>query len=240
MLKSVTFRVTGFLYTSLPPWGGAHREKTYQGYVFRWDLQNAVKGKTEMEKAEIRKQNKMKRAEMSKADARENSSVISELFLNSELYKNAKCIMLYMPLGNEVDTKDITKAAFKDGKKVVLPVTDNKNNIIPYFVKKDTEFQTGAFSVKEPIGTEKANTKEIDLVIVPGIAFDKSGNRIGFGKGCYDGFLKNINAVKVGICYEFQMCDEISADLFDVKMDYVITEKGIFLTSSQGKGKVSR
>ena len=180
-----------------------------------------------MEKAEIRKLNKVKRAKMPNAEVRKNSSAICKLFLNSELYKNANCIMLYMPLGNEVDTRDIMQTAFEDGKKVVLPITDNEHNIVPYFAEKDTKFRIGAFWVKEPIGTSLANPKEIDVVIVPGVVFDKFGNRVGFGKGCYDGFLRDIDAVKVGICHEFQMCDEISADQFDVKMDYVITEKGI-------------
>ncbi len=179
-----------------------------------------------MTKAEIRKLNKQKRAEMSRAEVLLKSSIVAELFLKSDLYKNANCIMLYMPLGNEVATDRIMKSAFEDSKQVVLPVCDIQNNIIPYYVDVNTEFKTGAYSIKEPIGTQIADTKTIDVIIVPGVAFDKSGNRIGFGKGCYDGFLKKTSAVKIGICYELQLCDEIEADSFDIKMDYVITNKG--------------
>ncbi len=180
-----------------------------------------------MEKTEIRKQNKQRRNEMLKSEVQSKSAVIAELFVKSELYKNAKTIMLYMPLGNEVDASIIMKRAIDDGKRVVLPVTEADNKITPYFADADTRFCKGTFSVQEPTGTQKAQYDDIDLVIVPGIAFDKFGNRIGFGKGCYDGFLKNINAIKVGICYEFQVSNQISADLHDVKMDYVITEDGI-------------
>ena len=85
----------------------------------------------------------------------------------------------------------------------------------------------GAFSVYEPDSAELADINEIDVVIVPGVAFDKSGTRIGFGKGCYDRFLKQISSVKIGFCYEFQICDKIIADEHDINMDYLVTEKGL-------------
>ncbi len=163
---------------------------------------------------------------MSKAEVQSKSSVIAKLFLESELYRNAKTIMLYMPLGNEVDTSQIMENAFADNKRVVLPVTDSMGKIIPYYVDAATKLKIGAYSVREPIDTQVADPKEIDLVIVPGIAFDRCGGRVGFGKGCYDGFLKDVNAVKIGVCYELQICDKIETDSFDVKMDYIISEKG--------------
>jgi len=64
-------------------------------------------------------------------------------------------------------------------------------------------------------------------VIVPGIAFDKAGSRIGFGKGCYDMFLDGLNAVKIGFCYDFQVMDEIPSDDHDIRMDFLVTEKGV-------------
>ncbi len=179
-----------------------------------------------MEKTEIRKINMHNRKVMSKAEVQPKSSVIAKLFLESELYRNAKTIMLYMPLGNEVDTGSIMEKAFADGKRAVLPMTDSKDKIIPYYIDADTKLKIGAYSVREPIDTQMADPNDIDIVIVPGVAFDRYGNRVGFGKGCYDGFLKDTNALKVGVCYEFQMCDTIAADQYDVKMDYVISEKG--------------
>ena len=62
---------------------------------------------------------------------------------------------------------------------------------------------------------------------MPGIAFDKHGARVGFGKGCYDKFLAKTQAVKVGFCYDFQLCDEIETDKHDILMDYLVSEKGI-------------
>ncbi len=179
-----------------------------------------------MEKTEIRKLIKKKRADMSKAEVLAKSAVICSHFLKSELYKAAKTIMLYMPLDNEADTTEIMSTAFRDGKRAVLPVTDSENKIMPYYVTEDTQFKAGRFSVSEPQEAQPADSKGIDLVIVPGISFDRFGNRVGFGKGCYDGFLNKINAVKIGACYEFQICDQIPTDSYDVKMDYIITDKG--------------
>lgn len=176
-------------------------------------------------KNEIRKINKSKRAEMNKEDAASRSHAAAQMFLESKIYKNADCLMLYMPLGNETDTSDIIKAAFRDGKSVAFPTTDEKSGIItPYLAKEDTKFIKGGFSVVEPYGAAKADLSKIDVVVVPGIAFDRSGTRVGFGKGCYDRFLGDIAAVKVGFCYDFQICDEIPTDKYDVKMDYLVTE----------------
>ncbi|MFA7637558.1 MAG: 5-formyltetrahydrofolate cyclo-ligase [Monoglobales bacterium] len=181
-----------------------------------------------LSKVEIRKILIEKRAQMSEAEVHEKSSAAADVFLSSGIYKNSDCIMIYMQLGNETDTSEIMKAAFRDGKKLVLPVTDPKGfEITPVLIAEDTTFAQGTFSVTEPVGAKKANISDIDVVIVPGLSFDKKGNRLGFGKGCYDKFLINANALKVGYCYDFQVLDEIPADEHDIKMDYLITEKGL-------------
>ena len=172
--------------------------------------------------------NKRLRMEMKKTEVELKSHMAAEFFLTSEIYKKSTFIMLYMPIGNETDTSYIIKRAFADGKKLVFPVTDSKSGeITAYCVNVDTGFVKGAFSVYEPDSAELADINEIDVVIVPGVAFDNSGARIGFGKGCYDKFLKRVSAVKVGFCYEFQICDKIVTDEHDINMDYLVTEAGL-------------
>lgn len=179
-------------------------------------------------KNEIRKEFKLKRKLMEKSRVAEKSGRACKLFLESDLYKNANVLMLYMPLGNEVDTTEIINKAFADCKKVVFPVTnDESGEITPCYATEDTEFKKGAFSVREPNVIDIADVLDIDTVIVPGIAFDKSGGRIGFGKGCYDRFLIKTKATKIGFCYDFQLCLKIPVEKQDIKMDYVITEAGI-------------
>lgn len=179
-------------------------------------------------KNEIRKLNKSLRAQMQKFDVEQKSISASEAFLKSDIYKKSKKIMLYMPLGNEVDTSNIIESAISDGKEIIFPVTDSMTGeIAPFYAERDTKFSVGAFSVHEPVGTKRAEPEEIDVVIVPGIAFGTNGARIGFGKGCYDRFLANTNAVRVGCCYDFQLCDDIPTDAHDIPMDYLVTESGI-------------
>ncbi|MBR5155140.1 MAG: 5-formyltetrahydrofolate cyclo-ligase [Clostridia bacterium] len=179
-------------------------------------------------KSEIRSINKIRRSSMEMVEVRNKSFAATREFLSSEIYKNAGEIMLYMPIYNEIDTAGIMKAAIDEGKKVVLPVTDKgSGSITPYYVAKDTKFVKGAFSVAEPYGATVVDPPKIDVVLLPGIAFDLSGNRVGFGKGCYDRFLENSKAIKIGFCYHFQISEEIEAEGHDIKMDFLLTEKGL-------------
>lgn len=181
-----------------------------------------------MKKQEIREQNKALRRQMSSIDAETKSQTAAEIFLKSELYTASRQIMLYMPLGNEVDLTRVKAAALADGKSVVLPVTERNSGIItPICVDENTVFAKGNFSVMEPQNTEIADMSKTDVVLVPGIAFDKSGARVGFGKGCYDMLLERYNGIKIGVCYDFQICDKIPAENYDIKMDYLLTESGL-------------
>ena len=122
---------------------------------------------------------------MSKGQVLEKSKAASKAFLDSDIYKNSKTIMVYVPLGNETDTMQILKTALKDKKRCILPVTDAKTGVVtPCMADENTRFIKGAFSVLEPEEKVAVSKEEIDVFIVPGIAFDKSGARVGFGKGC--------------------------------------------------------
>lgn len=181
------------------------------------------------DKQQIRTINKQKRSSMSSKEACAGSRLAAMRFLNSDMYCRSRVLMLYMPLGNETDTSLITERALADGKKIVFPVTDTENtDIIPCYADSSTMFSRGAFSILEPEKSMKADASDIDTVLVPGIAFSESGARVGFGKGFYDRFLARINAVRVGFCYDFQICNEIVADPHDVQMDFIVCESKIF------------
>ena len=181
-----------------------------------------------MNKDELRRINKEKRRSLLKETVIEKSKKASEYFLDSDIYKKAKVIMLYYPLGNETDTSYILKKALEDNKTVAYPITDVKTNeLTAVIADKKTNFSKGGYSVFEPDSKRIVDKKLIDVIIVPGIAFDKRGYRVGFGKGCYDRFLENAYAIKVGFCYAFQIADSISADEYDVGMDYLICENGL-------------
>ena len=179
-------------------------------------------------KNEIRKLNKLLRKEMPKQDVKSKSRKASDVFLVSDIYKECKILMMYMPLGNETDTSIIMKTALSDNKKIVLPVTDGETGeITTYYADSDTEFQIGAYCIREPENSKEARLEDIDVIVVPGIAFDMTGARVGFGKGCYDRLLKNTNAIKVGYCYDFQVSKTIPKEDHDILMDYIVTNNGM-------------
>ena len=177
-------------------------------------------------KSIIRNENKQKRAEMLKNDVEVKSYQASKIFLDSDIYKASTNLMLYMPLGNEISTTHIIKNAYLKGKTVLVPVTDKETyEISAHRIFEESIFEKGLFSLTEPKEKDLFDKSKIDTIIVPGIAFDKKGVRIGFGKGCYDKFLKNLSAIKIGYCYGFQLEDYIETDPFDAEMDYILTEK---------------
>jgi 5-formyltetrahydrofolate cyclo-ligase len=137
---------------------------------------------------------------------------------------------LYSPAHNETDTAIILTAAFEDNKRVLFPAVCGQNMVLR-LVKKPDDLQEGAFGILEPkpSGVDH-NVAIVDLVVVPGIAFDLTGHRIGYGKGYYDRFLQHPGrtTLLVGFCHDFQMVyNPLPADVHDVPMDVIVTDKRI-------------
>ena len=172
-----------------------------------------------MTKDELRKLLIKKRKEI--IDKKELSTRIVNKVLELDIYKEAKVIALYKSMKDEVDTSLLINESLKE-KVVLLPRIINDEM---YFViiNQDTLYEKSNIGVLEPIGKKYNNA--IDLIIVPGIAFDKNLNRIGFGKGYYDKYLSCHNIYKVGICFDEQIVDYIPTLDHDIKMDMIITEK---------------
>ena len=141
-------------------------------------------------------------------------------------YRSAEVVMFYMAHDKEVETR-VMIAESLNSKRVLLPKVDIKEGkIVPVEIKNLDDVEKGAFGIYEPRGGEEYSGR-IDMVIVPGIAFDLRGYRIGYGKGFYDRFLKKVSSLKVGLAFDFQVVDRIIEDVNDVPVDIVITEKRI-------------
>lgn len=185
-----------------------------------------------MDKSKLRVQ--YKKIRESVEDRKIKSSEITKKIAQSEFYKEAKVIGVYSSLTSEVDTTYLIIKAISDRKIVALPKVVNKGELEFYSISKLEELEEkGAFGIKEPLAkVEKFIDKDkIDLMIVPGVCFDRNKNRVGSGKGFYDRYLTDVkNIVKVGICFEEQVLqnDFISTDEYDIKMDMVITDKEIY------------
>ena len=158
------------------------------------------------------------------SNKKSKSKVIETKLLDLDIYKKSKVIAIYNSMKDEVNTTYLINESLKN-KIVLLPkVIDNKMIFIK--IDNDTKYSKSSFKVLEPIGKEY--TDKIDLIIVPGVSFDKNLNRLGYGKGYYDKYLANSNLYKIGICFDEQIVNNLPIEEFDIKMNLVITEKEFY------------
>ena len=182
-------------------------------------------------KSKIRKRILNVRNNMSKEDVKKNSNAIMDKITSLDIYKHSKVVFIYMDFKNEVMTSNLIKRMLSEKKRVAIPYTDSINTVlIPSEITKESDLKQNSFGYYEPKSILPVNIEEIDLVIVPGVVFDKNLNRIGFGKGYYDKILNRLkpSAKKVALAHDFQVLEDIPAEEHDVKMDMIITEKNIY------------
>ena len=174
-----------------------------------------------MDKKELRTHIKSLKKQHSRESLLEQSKSILSKLENNKAFIEAKTVMLYSSLPDEVYTHDFLEK-WRNEKKIILPTVVG-DDIIPVELSRDTEFATGDFNILEPQNEEY--TGDYDLIVVPGVAFDRKGNRIGRGKGYYDRFLcKHLNVTRIGICFDFQLVDEVPTEENDIRMHEIINK----------------
>lgn len=170
-----------------------------------------------------------KRREMTADEVLKKSARIQKQLFSFDKYVNAKTVMLYVSAFNEPSTIEIIKDAIEYGKRVVLPVSDTAaETIVLSYLDSLDDLAKGAYGISEPKVIKPADLADIDFILVPGLAFDRRGNRMGFGKGYYDKLLCKTGAEKTALCYEFQLFDEIPVGEHDVPMNTIITEDKLY------------
>ncbi|MEW8973496.1 MAG: 5-formyltetrahydrofolate cyclo-ligase [Tissierellaceae bacterium] len=184
-----------------------------------------------MIKKQIRQEILEKRRKLKNIDHKNFSETITSSVLNSSYYKNANTIMTFISFSDEVNTHDFIRKAISDGKRVTVPITFPKTREIKASHILDFgELELGYYNILTPKKEfiRFIPPEEIDLIIVPGVAFDKNGYRVGYGGGYYDRFLSNLpNVVTIGIAFELQMIDEVPKDKFDIPVNFIFTEKKV-------------
>ena len=174
---------------------------------------------------------------LSREDILGKSLQIEKNLLALEEFVKAKTVMFYISKGSEVHTRRMIKEAIKRGKRIVVPVTklDRRELVVSELLDLD-ELTLGAFDVPEPKDQKLVSAGEIDLIIVPGIAFDTSGNRLGYGLGFYERFLSSVrdDAIIVALAYDSQVLDEIPNEHHDVPADAIITESRVIGPLNRG------
>ena len=157
--------------------------------------------------------------------------MIYERIVSRSLFQAAQHVACYVSIQNEVDTHRLIKYALSVGKQVCVPVTQGRGvmdfqQIVSWGALKPTRFGLlePEYDVARVIGPE-----DLDLVIVPGVAFDRQGHRLGFGGGYYDRYLERCNATRLGLAYGFQVIDEVPVEANDAHMDWLVTEDEVIL-----------
>lgn len=181
-----------------------------------------------MIKDEIREDMRAKRRALSKDEVKIKSDEIRQRLLGIERVKQAKTVCTFISAFKEPDTVEIIKELWEQDKKIVVPITDiESGTLLLSYINSMEDMKKGAYGILEPKTVRKADENNIDVILVPGLAFDRNGGRMGFGKGYYDRLLESSKAVKIGLCYDFQILEKIPTESHDVPMNFVITEKEI-------------
>lgn len=178
-----------------------------------------------MKKSDIRR---LIKAQKSLLDENERQAAAEAAFAQLEqtaAFIMAQRILLYHSLPDELSTHAFIDK-WHDTKAFYLPRVNGLDlEILPY---DKSSMRLGAFQIEEPDGDDITDINDIEMIIVPAVAYDRNGNRVGRGKGYYDRLLCHTKALKVGIAYDFQVVDEIETEQHDIGVDIVITDKSVY------------
>ncbi len=153
----------------------------------------------------------------------EASAIISQLRHHPRIF-HARTLFIYYSLPDEIPTQELLDEFVSKGKTVLLPRVANATDMFLHCYTGAADLKLGAFGILEPTGKPFTDYQQIEVAIIPGMAFDKQGHRLGRGKGYYDRFLPLLtNAYKIGVCYPSRLLDEIPVDDHDIIMDEVIS-----------------
>lgn len=171
------------------------------------------------------------RAKLSKAEVKQKSKLIFQKILNVHETIDKNRFGVYLATKNEVDTKLLIDKLVSQKKEVYLPRFDEGEKAY-LFVKFSgwKELEAGYYGILQPKDNKETDVQNIDVIFIPGVAFDKSGVRLGWGTGTYDQLLIGSRSLKIGLCYDFQIADSMPKEDHDIKVDLIVTEKRVIKT----------
>ncbi|MEW6182185.1 MAG: 5-formyltetrahydrofolate cyclo-ligase [Bacillota bacterium] len=163
---------------------------------------------------------------------------IQESVRRLPLFQGARIIMFYAPFRNEVETEGLIKEALAAGKRVVFPVADkvNRELVARQIMRYPDDLTPGAYNILEPLSScPVIAAKEVDLIFVPGAAFDPQGYRLGYGGGYYDRFLPRTKGISIGLAYHFQLLVTVFPEEHDWPVNFVVTEDVTIETNAEAR-----
>ena len=142
-----------------------------------------------------------------------------------DCFSTARTVLLYWSMDDEVYTHDFVRRWYQE-KCILLPCVDGDDLLLRQYTGPESMQAGPQFGIPEPVGALFTELGKVDMIVVPGVAFDRNNNRMGRGRGFYDRLLKSTpNAKKVGVAFDFQIFDTIPTEPFDVPMDVVVAER---------------
>ena len=175
-----------------------------------------------MDKKQLRRMIRERKRAMTEAEIQSRSEALAQLLYASEAYRNAKTIYGYLPYNQEVRTVPMLEQALRDGKRVAVPKVFGDEMKFLY-LQDLTQVAKGYAGIPEPIADEPVAEDKTALVLIPGLAFDPQGHRIGYGGGFYDKFLAaEPNHPTLALCYEFQLLPKLETEEHDIPVDVVL------------------
>jgi 5-formyltetrahydrofolate cyclo-ligase len=189
-------------------------------------------------KQELRRRMREFLASLSAKQRKARSREVTDRFVELPEFHAASVLMAFLSLPHEVDSTPIVLRAWQLGKSVVVPKSAvGRRRLIPYQIETlDTGLTVGPFGIPEPIDGTPFPLPDIHLVIVPGLAFDRRGHRLGKGAGFYDRFLREhgFTGIKVGLGFAEQVVEQVPAEEHDVPLDILVTDREVIRFAQAG------
>jgi 5-formyltetrahydrofolate cyclo-ligase len=190
-------------------------------------------------KKEIRKQALAERDNIPPERRMAMSREIEARLFDLPEFRSAQVVMFFASFRSEVDTETMIRRALRSGKRVILPKVAGKELTLYEIRDFDADVETGAWGIPEPKPLVPAKLEKIDLMIMPGAAFDEQGNRLGYGAGFYDKLLPAFKGATIALAFEAQILSNVPADPHDAPVKKIVTEKRV-ITAQKAEGKGHR
>lgn len=182
-----------------------------------------------MNKAQLRAEMRAMRRGLAQEAQWAASQAVFERIAAYEPYRQAQTVMAYAAVRGELSLETVIADVLAGGKALLLPRCEAPGIMTARRIRSMDDLAAGTYGLMEPKEScEISDPKEIDLIFVPGVAFDRRGHRLGQGGGYYDRFLKESGARRVGVCHDLALLESVPFDRHDIGMDDVITPGGIF------------
>lgn len=176
-----------------------------------------------MNKSELRRIIRLQKQALSTEQIQRASQELTEQFCKHPLYQNARSLYVYLSYNQEVRTEDLIRRAAEDGKRIAVPkIIDNEMYFL--WLEPNTSIEEGYKGIPEPVDGAIADDPTA-LVLLPGLAFDPQGHRLGYGGGFYDRFLSKEPHPTVALCFDFQLLEHLDCEAHDIPADAVLSAK---------------